>query len=85
MHLEGLRKAGKIRHIALTNFDVPHLQQILDAGVQIVSNQVQYSVLDRRPEQGMATFCEAHGIALLCYGTIAGGFLTERYLDEPEP
>jgi aryl-alcohol dehydrogenase-like predicted oxidoreductase len=85
LHLNALRNAGKIRHIGLTNFDLAHLAELLEAGVSIVSNQVQYSVLDHRPERAMVEFCERHGIALLCYGTVAGGFLSERYLDAPEP
>lgn len=84
-HLEALRKAGKIRHIAVTNFDVPHLEEILEAGVPVVSNQVQYSVLDRRPERGMVDLCDRRGISLLCYGTVAGGFLSDRYLGVTEP
>jgi aryl-alcohol dehydrogenase-like predicted oxidoreductase len=85
LHLEDLHKAGKIRQIAVTNFDVPRLEELLDAGVPVVSNQVQYSVLDHRPAQGMVELCERQGIALLCYGTVAGGFLSERYLGTPEP
>jgi len=85
LHLEALRGAGKITQIGLTNFDVAHMAEILDAGVPIVSNQVQYSVLDHRPERAMVEFCERQGITLLCYGTVAGGFLSERYLDAPEP
>ena len=42
--------------------------------------QVQYSLLDRRPENAMANFCAQHGIALLPYGTTAGGLLSDRYL-----
>ncbi|MFC2037905.1 aldo/keto reductase, partial [Chloroflexota bacterium] len=85
LHLQCLQQAGKIRHLGVTNFDVPHLAAILDAGVSVVSNQVQYSVLDRRPEAGMVELCERRGIALLCYGTVAGGFLSDRYLAVPEP
>ena len=84
-HLADLRKAGKIRNIGLTNFDVPSLQAILGAGVPVVSHQVQYSLLDRRPERGMAELCRAHGVRLLCYGTLAGGFLSERYLGAAAP
>jgi aryl-alcohol dehydrogenase-like predicted oxidoreductase len=84
-HLETLRQAGKIKHIGLTNFDVRRLEEILAAGVPVVAHQVQYSVLDRRPERGMAELCRRKGIALLCYGTLAGGFLSERYLGTPEP
>jgi aryl-alcohol dehydrogenase-like predicted oxidoreductase len=85
LHLEALQRAGKIRHIGVTNMDVAHLEEILEAGVRVVSHQVQYSVLDHRPERGMVALCQRHQIALLCYGTVAGGFLTERYLGLPEP
>jgi aryl-alcohol dehydrogenase-like predicted oxidoreductase len=61
------------------------MEDILEAGVPVVSNQVQYSVLDRRPERGMVDLCERHGISLLCYGTVAGGFLSDRYVGVPEP
>lgn len=85
LHLDALRHAGKVKHLAVTNFDVPHLQKILDAGVAVAANQVQYSLLDRRPQSAMVPFCAKHGIRLLCYGTLAGGFLTDRYLGVPEP
>lgn len=84
-HLAELQKAGKIRYIGVTNFDAIHLREILNEGVQVVSSQVQYSVLDRRPEEDILELCKQHDIKLLCYGTIAGGFLTERYLGVKEP
>lgn len=83
--LDDLRRAGKVRLLGATNFDVRHLGEIVAAGVPIAAHQVQYSLVDRRPENGMADFCAAHGIRLLCYGTIAGGFLSERYLGAPAP
>jgi aryl-alcohol dehydrogenase-like predicted oxidoreductase len=83
--LERLRKAGKIDRIGVTNFDVPRLRELVRAGVPVMAHQVQYSLLDDRPEHGMVEFCEQHGIALLCYGTVAGGFLSERWLGQPEP
>lgn len=84
-HLYDLQRAGKIKGVGLTNFDVPRLAQIVEAGVPVVSNQVQYSVLDRRPGSGMVGFCARHGISLLCYGTVAGGLLSDRYLGLPRP
>jgi aryl-alcohol dehydrogenase-like predicted oxidoreductase len=83
--LDELRRAGKIRNIGLTNFDRPRLAEVLAAGVPIATHQVQYSVLDRRPSGGMASFCAGRGIHLLCYGAVAGGFLGERYLRRAEP
>jgi aryl-alcohol dehydrogenase-like predicted oxidoreductase len=71
--------------LALTNFDTERLRVITDHGVPIVSNQVQYSVVDRRPEARMAAFCREHGMKLLAYGTLLGGLLSEKYLGRPEP
>jgi aryl-alcohol dehydrogenase-like predicted oxidoreductase len=84
-YLAESQTAGKIRYVGVTNFDAVHLKEILDVGVQVVSNQVQYSVLDQRPEADISELCRQHDIKLLCYGTIAGGFLTERYLGAIEP
>ena len=84
-YLAQLRDAGQIRHLALTNFDTAHLQIIVAHGIPIVSNQVQFSLIDRRPEARMIPFCQQHGITLLAYGTLCGGLLSERYLGQPEP
>jgi len=79
-HLVDLQKAGKIRCIGVTNFDAPHLRELLDAGIPVTANQVQYSVLDHRPEGSLQQLLQEHNIVFLCYGTVAGGFLNERYL-----
>lgn len=83
--LRRLQKAGKIRHLGVTNFDALHLREILDEGIPIVSNQVQYSIVDRRPETDLTESCRENGISLLAYGSVAGGFLSERYLNAGEP
>ncbi|MCZ8249941.1 MULTISPECIES: aldo/keto reductase [unclassified Microcystis] len=80
-----LQQEGKIKHLALTNFDTEHLKIILSTGIKIVSNQVQFSLIDRRPLVKMAQFCQEHNIHLLAYGTLAGGLLGAKYLGHPEP
>lgn len=85
MTLDMLRKKGKIRCLGLTNFNTSHVRGFVAAGIPIVSHQVQYSLLDRRPEQEMTELCRQTGIQLLCYGTVAGGFLSERWISQPEP
>jgi len=85
LELDRLRQAGKIARLAVTNFDTPHLSQIVAAGVPIVAHQLQYSLVDDRPNIRMVEFCRAHGVELLCYGTVLGGFLSERWLGKPEP
>jgi len=84
-YLAELRQAGQIKHLALTNFDTAHLQRILEHGIPIVSNQVQYSLIDRRPAVRMAPFCQARQVWLLAYGTLCGGLLSDAYLGQPEP
>lgn len=69
----------------MTNFDTEHLQIITEAGIKIVSNQVQFSLVDRRPEVNMIKFCQEHDIKLFTYGTVCGGLLSENYLGKPEP
>ncbi|AFY48139.1 putative oxidoreductase, aryl-alcohol dehydrogenase like protein [Nostoc sp. PCC 7524] len=84
-YMAELQTEGKIKHLALTNFDTEHLQIITEAGIKIVSNQVQFSLVDRRPEVNMLKFCQQHDIKLLTYGSLCGGFLSEKYLGKPEP
>jgi len=85
LELERLRVAGKIAHIGLTNFDVPRTREILQAGVPVIAMQLQYSLLDDRPDNGMLELCRENGIAAVCYGTVAGGFLSERWAGQREP
>ena len=80
-----LKEEGLIAHIGLTNFDTAHLHLLLTEGYPILSNQVCCSLLDRRALGQMGDLCLKHGVHLLTYGTLAGGFLSERWLGRPEP
>ncbi|MEY4711336.1 MAG: hypothetical protein RIS88_786 [Pseudomonadota bacterium] len=84
-HLATLHQEGLIRHVGGTNFDSVRTEQMLDAGVPLVSMQVQYSLLDRRPAGALSALCARSPVRLLCYGTLAGGLLTESWLDASEP
>lgn len=85
LELDRLRRAGKIAHIGVTNFDTPRLKALVDAGMPITSQQVQYSLVDDRPNHRMTAYCRSENISLLCYGTVCGGFLSERWLGRPAP
>ncbi|XP_020597738.1 flagellar radial spoke protein 5 isoform X1 [Phalaenopsis equestris] len=80
-HLTDLKEEGKIKTLALTNFDTERLHIILENGIPIVSNQVQHSVIDMRPQQKMAELCRRTGVQLITYGTVMGGLLSEKFLD----
>jgi aryl-alcohol dehydrogenase-like predicted oxidoreductase len=84
-HLTEIRDEGKIRHLGLTNFDTERIQIMTEQGFTLVSNQVQFSIIDQRPEVKMIPFCQKHDIKLLTYGTLLGGFLSEKYLGASEP
>ena len=83
--LDKLRREGLIRHLGVTNFDTAHLRVAVKHGIEIVSNQVCFSLLDRRAAGEMSAFCLEHGVRLLAYGALAGGLLTQRWLGRPEP
>ena len=83
--LKDCQKKGKILNLGTTNWDSVQIRNFTEAGYDIASAQVQYSVLDRRPTHGLADWAAEHDIHLLCYGTLAGGFLTENWLDQPDP
>jgi aryl-alcohol dehydrogenase-like predicted oxidoreductase len=84
-YLSDLKDKGIIKHIGLTNFDTEHMQIIMDSGSKIISNQVQFSIIDRRPEVKMLSFCQRQNVSLLAYGSICGGLISERYLGKSEP
>ena len=84
-HMMRLRDEGLIREIGLTNFDAAHLSMLLKHGIAIASNQVCFSLLDRRASGELAAVAAEHGVALLAFGTLAGGFLSARSLGAPEP
>ncbi|XP_004956199.1 flagellar radial spoke protein 5 isoform X1 [Setaria italica] len=80
-HITDLKEEGKIKTVALTNFDTERLQIILENGIPVVSNQVQHSIVDMRPQQRMAELCQLTGVKLITYGTVMGGLLSEKFLD----
>lgn len=80
-HMADLKEEGKIKTLSLTNFDTKRLQIILENQIPIVSNQVQYSIVDTRPQQRMAELCQLTGVKLITYGTVMGGLLSEKFLD----
>ncbi|KAI0156767.1 NADP-dependent oxidoreductase domain-containing protein [Xylariaceae sp. FL1272] len=85
-HLSRLQSQGKIKHLGLTNVDAAHLELLIDSGFRIATNQVSCSVLDQRLVKGrLGNVCIKHNVGVLAYGTLLGGFLSEKWLDQDEP
>ncbi|MCH6200500.1 aldo/keto reductase [Aquiflexum sp. LQ15W] len=83
--LNELKEEGLIKHIGLTNFDSAHLRIACASGIPIVSNQICHSLIDQRASGEMAKVCQEYGVKILAFGTLAGGFLSEKWLGKTEP
>lgn len=83
--LKHCQQKGKVENLGVTNWEYTEISKFTGAGYDIASAQVQYSLLDRRPENGLADWAARNEMQLLCYGTLAGGFLTEKWLGQPDP
>jgi aryl-alcohol dehydrogenase-like predicted oxidoreductase/enamine deaminase RidA (YjgF/YER057c/UK114 family) len=80
-----MRGEGLLGALGLTNFDTDHLRLLVSHGIPITTNQLSFSLLDRRAAGAMSAFCATSGVRLLAYGTLGGGFLTDRWVGKPEP
>ncbi|KAJ6532895.1 Aldo keto reductase [Mycena vulgaris] len=84
--LSKLQTQGLIAAIGLCNFDAPRTDEICARFPgMIVSNQVPLSLIDPRALYALADVCTKHGVKLLTYGTLCGGFLSDKWIGEPEP
>lgn len=85
-HLRTLQKRGKIGLIGMTNTDAAHLKLLIDTGFSIATNQIPTNVIDRRLTRGpLNKLCLDNDVGILAYGTLLGGFLSEKWLGQPEP
>lgn len=80
-----LQQRGWIRLLGGTNFDTPALKTLASEGVHLTTMQVQYSVLDDRPSRTMQPWAATQGMSFFCYGTLAGGFMGERWRGVTDP
>lgn len=82
--LSELKAKGKIAEIGLTNVNKKYLEEISEH-FDVTSLQVQVSLFDRRVEQGVAQLCRQKNIKIFAYGSLLGGFVSEKWLDKEEP
>lgn len=76
--------AGKVRAVGVSNYSAAQMHQahaVLAArAIPLASNQVQYSLLHRRPEtDGIVDACRELGVTLVAYQPLASGALTGKY------
>lgn len=89
--LDELVKAGKVRQIGCSNFSAAQVTTALETSKRLniaayVTCQDEYSLLVRGLEKKLVPVMREHGMTLLPYAPLAGGFLSGKYLrDKPLP
>ena len=84
-YLDELRKEGYIKALGVTNMDTVHLKMAIDSNIPIVSNQISHSLFDQRAVNKMIPYCLENHVRVLCYGTVAGGLFSNKWLGKVEP
>lgn len=83
--MKRLKEEGLIGSIGVTNFDAAHLRVAIADGIPVLTNQVSFSLVDRRAAGDLSALCREKGVKLLAYGTLCGGFLADKWLGRTEP
>ena len=80
--LEKERERGTIRAVGVSNFSVPQMEHLLEAG-SIDAAQFGYNLVWRHAERELIPFCSNRGIAVVAYGSLAEGILTGKFSRRP--
>jgi len=77
---EALRRAGKIRHWGVSNFDTEDMEDLagLPDGGNVQTNQVLYNLVRRGPEFDLAPWSRKRGIPLMAYSPVEQGALARN-------
>jgi len=89
-HMADAVEAGKVTAVGVSNYSAEQMREahaaLVDRGVPLASNQVEYSLLHRQPEtNGVLDACRELGVTLIAYTPLAGGMLTGKYSAENRP
>ncbi len=83
-------EAGKVKAAGVSNYSVEQMREahaaLAKRGMPLASNQVEYSLLKRKPEvDGTLDICCELGITLIAYTPLAGGILSGKYSAQNRP
>jgi len=89
IQMSGMRQLvnrGSIHHVGVSNYTLPEWQAAERAlGGTVLTNQVRFSLVDRRPLSGMTSWAAEHGHVVMAYSPLAQGLLSGRYDAENRP
>ncbi|CAN1190424.1 Uncharacterized oxidoreductase At1g06690, chloroplastic [Linum perenne] len=92
-YIDGLGDAveqGLVKAVGVSNYSEKRLraayEKLKQRGIPLASNQVNYSLIYRKPEEnGVKAACDELGVTLIAYSPIAQGALTGKYTPENPP
>ena len=78
--MRSLQRAGLVGEVGVSNYSLERWQAA-EAALRgrVLSNQVQYSLVDRSPELDLLSFAESHGHVIIAFSPLAHGLLAGRY------
>jgi len=83
--LDAIIRSGKAQYAALSNYNPEEAKEafklLRELGTPCLIHQPKYSMLCREPEDGLIDACEKAGVGVICFSPMAGGLLTNRYLN----
>ena len=78
--MRALRAGGLVRHVGVSNYGLGRWRDAEAAlGAPVVSNQVHYNLLRRKPERDLLGYAAARGRLIIAYSPLAQGVLGARY------
>ena len=78
--MRDLQSIGLVRHVGVSNFSLEQWQKAETAlGSPVLSNQVQYSLAERKPDRDLLTWAQANDRLIIAYSPLAQGLLSGRY------
>ncbi len=83
-------EAGRVKAVGVSNYNLEQTKRACEAlarrGLRLASNQVSFSLLQRKPEQsGLLAYCRANGIVVIAYSPLAMGMLSGKYRPDSPP
>jgi aryl-alcohol dehydrogenase-like predicted oxidoreductase len=78
--MSALQRTGLVRHVGVSNFTLGRWKDAEAAlGGPVLSNQVQYSLVNRGPDRELIPWAQANDRLVIAYSPLAQGFLSARY------
>lgn len=82
--LDSAVRQGKALYVGLSNYSPEQTREaariLEDLGTPLLIHQPRYSMLDRRPEDGLLTALDELGVGSIAYSPLEQGILSDRYL-----